>query len=270
MFGAPSSGKSMLMWTVALAIANGDRLVGEFRCRAGRVAIIEVDMPKNLYHERLTLSSARPTNGNVLHAITDAVPFDVLRVAATDVFVERVLAFEPILVIVDTLRKTHMLEENEAAVADRIYGKWRSLFPGVTLLFLHHTRKMPVGATFSEDVIVREAFRGNTAWAAGADTLMMLRRRDKGKQWRSELVFVRTRGCEEPAPMMLRRTDDLLLAPLEPTLTARLKTWLSENPGAAKLEAIGWLQGLANEHGEPLCSRSHAYRIYTEEVESPS
>lgn len=262
LFGAPSSGKTLFAWTLALAVANGENLFGEFKTRQARIVVIQADMPIAMYQERLRASGSREAKGNILHAATDGVPLDVAYLRETSPLIKKCREFEPSLVIVDTLRKTHVLKENEAETPDRVYGKWRMLFPQTALLFLHHTRKVPTTQILTEDVIIREAFRGNTAWAAGADTLIMLQRMERKKEWLTRLNFVRTRGCEEPPSMSLRRTVELLLEPVEPTPTQRLTKWLETNPNVEKAEAVGWLQGLQNERGEPLCSRATAYRIY--------
>ena len=262
-FGPPSAGKTLWATTVARALVRGATLFGTFPCAQSRVLIVQADMPTVMYQERVRASAA-DTSDDILLWLTENTPLDVLQLATKHRnTVAKVRDFAPAVVFIDTLRKTHHLDENDSAAPDRVYSAWRTLFPKAALLFLHHARKVPPQPGVP-DAALREAFRGSSAWAASADTLIAIRRirRKASKTWLLQQRFVRTRACEEPPALLLRLTPELLLEPTVETLEMRLLAWVGEHADATRADAIAWLQGLSNEHGAPLCAQRRAYRLY--------
>lgn len=262
-FGPPSAGKTMWTTTVARALANGSMLFGAFPCARCRVLIVQADMPTVSVVERAQVNAAG-ASANIGVWLTDNIALDVLQVAKQHhATLAEARAFDPQVVFIDTLRKTNNLDENDSSAPDRVYAAWRTLFPGAALVFLHHSRKMPTQG--NTDAIMREAFRGSIAWAASADSIIGIRRlRRKGrKEWLVQQRFVRTRNCEEPPPLMLRRTETLMLEPLNAeTLETKLYTWLQDNPRATQNEAVQWLTELRDEKGRQMCAKRRAYRIW--------
>ena len=262
-FGPPSAGKSLWMMTVTKALATGTPLFGTFQCAKSRVLVVQADMPVGMVQERLQASTS--DSDDILMWLTENRQLDVLTAHRTYADeVAQIRAFDPQVVFVDTLRKTHTLDENESSAPDRVYGAWRTLFPGATFIFLHHSRK--VSNQPSPDAAVREAFRGSIAWAASADTIISVRRaRRKGtKAWFVQQRFIRTRGCEEPPSVLLKTTEELLLEPVVQavSLEDRLLEWLTLNLGATQNDAVTWLQSLIDEKGRRLCDRRRAYRVH--------
>lgn len=253
------------MMSVARALASGGALFGTYTCAKSRVLVVQADMPVNMVQERIQASAAK-TNRDILLWLTENRQLNIIDAHRTHADeIAKIREFDPNVVFVDTLRKTHTLDENDSAAPDRVYGAWRTLLPNATFLFQHHSRKassQPVSA----DVAVREAFRGSIAWAASADTIISIRRaRRRGtKEWLVQQRFVRTRGCQEPTPLLLKSTEELLLEPLTDALTLdeRLMSWMVENPRGAKVEAVKWLQSLLDDKGRKLCDQRRAYRIF--------
>lgn len=263
-FGPPSAGKTIWTTSVARALARGDTLFGTFPCQKSRVLIVQADMPVPMYQERLQASAASASD-DILIWLTENVQLDVLSLGVKhQETIAKIRDFAPSVIFVDTLRKTHQLDENDSAAPDRVYGAWRKLFPGASFVFLHHTRKVSMQPV-TPDVALREAFRGSIAWAASADSIVAIRRvRKKGsKDWMLQQRFVRTRGCEEPPTTLLRKTDTHLLEPVaENTLEHRLIVWLGGNPTATQNDAMHWLLSLRDDKGKELCAKRRAYRIY--------
>lgn len=263
-FGPPSAGKSLWMMSVARALATGGQLFGTYHCAKSKVLIVQADMPVNMVQERVQASAANASD-DILLWLTENRQLDILNAHKTHANeIARIREFAPDVVFVDTLRKTHTLDENDSSAPDKVYGAWRTLFPQTTFLFQHHARK--VSQTDSPDAAVREAFRGSVAWAASADTIIAIRRaRRKGaKHWLVQQRFVRTRGCQEPPPLLLKSTEDLLLEPVHVpvTLEERLERWLLENPTAPQKDAVAWLRTLTDDKGRTLCDRRRAYRVF--------
>lgn len=271
-FGPPSAGKSLWMMSVARALAAGETLFGAYNCAKSRVLVMQADMPVAMVQERVQASTADASD-DILMWLTENRQFDILTAHRTHADeIAQIREFGPQVVFIDTLRKTHTLDENESSAPDRVYGAWRELIPSAAFIFLHHSRKISTQAV-SLDVAVREAFRGSVAWAASADTIISIRRaRKKGaKHWFVQQRFVRTRSCEEPPPLLLRTTDELLLEPVTQSISLedRLLQWLTLNPNAAQVDATAWLRTLTDEKGRNLCDRRRAYRVYDRVVVLP-
>jgi RecA-family ATPase len=262
LFGPPSAGKTMLTATMASALVRGEPLWGVFPVQRCRVLIVQADMNSLLYQERLRSSAAFLTD-DIKVLLTDAMPLDVCKIALSEPAFVAIRAFAPDVVFVDTLRKTHNFDENDSTAADRVYAAWRTLIPGAAFVFLHHSRKLPAQVT--ADTGVREAFRGTTAWAASADTVIMQRRvrRANNSDWMTRVYFVRTRSCQEPAAILLRLNETLMLEPVTETpLEKLLLSWIAANPRAKRPDAIKWLLAQTDEQGKPLCAQATAYRAW--------
>lgn len=262
LFGPPSAGKTHMTISVADALLRGEPLWGVYPTQKSRVLVVQADMNTALYQERLRPNAALLTE-DFAALTTDALPFDVLKLA-TDPTIAAARAFAPHVIFVDTLRKSHQLDESDSTTPDLVYGAWRRLFPGAAFVFLHHSRKVSLQAT-NADTVVREAFRGSGAWAASADTIIMLRRarRKNNPAWLTRVHFVRTRSCQEPAPLLLRLNANLMLETCsESTVDTTLLAWLATNPRATRVDAVKWLLEQKDEQGQSLCGQATAYRAW--------
>lgn len=259
LFGPPSAGKTHLTLSIARALTEGSALWGRFATVKARVLLVQADMNTALYQERVRFH-ADALGANVAVLTTDAMPFDVTKIAAVDPVINAARNFAPDLVIVDSLRKSHALDENDSNAPDQVYSAWRRLFPGAALMFLHHSRKMPTQINeTNRDSAIREAFRGSIAWAASADTIVMQRRVRKSNNpaWLTRVSFVRTRSCEEPASVLLKLSDTLTLEPLaESTTEFALLAWVTQNPRSKRVDAVKWMVETK------LCAQATAYRLW--------
>lgn len=261
-FGPPSAGKTHTTLSLVGALARGEALWGVYPCVASRVLVVQADMNTALYQERVKANDV-VAHPNVAVLVSDALPVNVVTLTGREAGVVEARAFAPDIIFVDTLRKTHDFDENDSTAADKVYGAWRRLFPGAALVFLHHTRKLPTTPDASR--ILHEAFRGSGAWAASADTLILVRRvrRTNNPDWMTRLQFIRTRSCVEPGPILLKLDKDLMLQPLaELTHEKMLLNWLSVNPRAGRGDAVKWLVEQRDAQNQPLCSQATAYRAW--------
>lgn len=232
--GPKTAGKTQLALTLAHAITTSGTFLNEYRCQTGSVAFVEADMPLPLLQERVRLA---PEIDDIwfLHA----EPFNVLALggALPDAFLALQQA-QPALVIVDSLRKTFLGDENDSGTPSRVYGAWRRLFPTACLAFMHHDRKKPTDPEAHHHP--EEAARGTSAWLDDADTGLHLDkvRGSRGGGHVATLSFSKCRTAEEPAPMIVRMHEDsLLLEPVAATPRQKCLAWLSEHPHASRKEA---------------------------------
>lgn len=149
--------------------------------------------------------------------------------------------FAPDLVIVDTLRDVHTMEEIDSATVTKVYGAWRELFPDTTLVFVHHDRKLPPPQKGQNGIPERywlESARGSSTWLGNADSGLHL----TDAKGALTLSFSKTRTCAPIAPMAVRLAANTLLVELtQPTTRQRLGAWGQLNLKATHAEAAKWV-----------------------------
>jgi RecA-family ATPase len=167
--GPTSAGKSPLTWKIANAVAGGEDFFGYKTQTTGPVLYIELDTPGDLIRPRLLKLEAiaeefyLATFDKPLNTI-DLAPEDAERLA-------RLRMLNPKLVIVNTLRKAHAADDKESHVPSLVYGKWQEMYPGATILFVHHDKKSPKAG---DDYDPNDSFSGNKAWANDAQVVLKL------------------------------------------------------------------------------------------------
>lgn len=254
--GPKTAGKTQLAVTLAVAVLHGESFLGEFPCRQGGVVLVEADMPRKLLQERLR---GCPESRGLVVLYND--PFDVAQEAVRRPYpseLEAARDTNPALVIVDSLRKTSRLDEQDSSTPSTVYGAWRTLFPTATILILHHDRKKPTNPKAA--LHAEEAARGTGAWLDDADAGMRLSRARGGQPGEhfAWLTFTKQRA-EEIEPIHLKMAENTLLMG-RTTMTARqqLRAALLQNAKMTREEARKFLLD------KRLCGRTMAYRLVAE------
>lgn len=158
LWGETSTGKSPLGWHMAAAVGRGTNFFG-LPATAGRVLYLEVDTPQRLVHPRLSCLEPAP-NVDFLFL----PPLSVPEVSPTDLaLLERAASRDYDLVIINTLRKVHDLNDKEAQTPKVVYSFFQKLFPGTALVFVHHTKKTQVDANGAAGR-AKESFSGAMNW----------------------------------------------------------------------------------------------------------
>lgn len=158
LWGETSTGKSPLGWHMAAAVGRGDNFFG-LPATEGRVLYLEVDTPQRLVHPRLSSLKAAP-NVDFLFL----PPLSIPSVAGPDqALLERAATRDYSLVIVNTLRKVHDLNDKEPQTPKVVYSYFQHLFPGTALVFVHHTKKTQVDANGGQGR-AKESFSGAMNW----------------------------------------------------------------------------------------------------------
>lgn len=253
--GPKTAGKTQFALTLGIAVAHGRTFLHEYTCRKGPVVFLEADMTIQTLQARV--QNAPDTQ--VLHFL-HADPFDVVRLSRQPLpeAIMQAQTAQPSLVIVDSLRKTHAQDEVASSTPSLVYAAWKMLFPGATLLFIHHDRKRPTDP--NAYLHPEEAARGTGAWLDDADTgLHLTRQRETKDGHLCTLSFSKCRTTEEPPPMFLRMHEDtLIIEPTKLTARQRLVTWRQQFPSATREQAREWFVG------EKVGSRALGYRLVAE------
>jgi len=127
-----------LGWEMARAIGSGEKFF-ELPTRVGKVLYIELDTPERLVAERLQKLPTwdPPSNGGVDFLFLP--PLSVPVVTPADMAkLHEAATKDYSLVLVNTLRKTHSMNDKEAATPKMVYEFYQRTFPGAALIFVHH------------------------------------------------------------------------------------------------------------------------------------
>lgn len=158
LWGETSTGKSPLGWHMASAVGRGDNFFG-LPAFPGRVLYIEVDTPERLVHARLKRMPPAP-NVDFLFL----PPLSIPAVSPEDqALLDRAARNGYDLVIVNTLRKVHNLDDKDSATPKVVYSYFQHLFPDTALLFVHHTKK-PQAEASQHGVRLKDNFSGAMNW----------------------------------------------------------------------------------------------------------
>lgn len=219
-FGAKSLGKSPLQWSWARAIGEGRPWLG-LPTSKGRSLIIEMDQPEATVHYRMKkLGDAE----NVW--FFSGPPMNVPNIGPNTADELRTMrdSIIPEVVFFNTLRQTTVLPLEDGTTTRLVYGWGREMFPGASLVFIHHPKKdPPSNVHVNED----EMFSGSNAWRNDAQVSLHLQK------------FVHRERGERVSTARLRHTGSQvspLYRPLPLLLAPDGVTWTS--PLVDKLEAI--------------------------------
>lgn len=172
-WGETSTGKSPLGWHLASAVGRGTNFFG-LPANAGKVLYIELDTPEMLVHDRV--KKLEPVE-NVDFLFLP--PLSVPEVAPPDqAMLDKAARNNYDMVIVNTLRKSHNLDDKEPVTPKLVYSYFQAQFPGSSLIFVHHTKK-PQAETQQR---LKDNFSGAMNWLNDAQVGIALTRFEDERQ----------------------------------------------------------------------------------------
>jgi hypothetical protein len=147
LLGPPKVGKSFLAWDWASRIASGRDVLGAKVSKPGVVLYIQLDTKEAAWRTRLqTLASAgydlNIPNLKFVHPDDMMMPLLVTTRTGYDFLKDAISTAGPDLVIIDVLRELHQEDENDSTAIKRVFDVLESLFAGLSVILIHHTRKM--------------------------------------------------------------------------------------------------------------------------------
>ena len=158
LWGKWGVGKSPTTWWMAHAIGTGTEYFG-LPTRKGRVLYLDVDSPETVALNRLKKIKPAP---NVLFAVRKPLMFPGQLPEQDKELLTLRQEFQPDLVIFNTLRKCHDLDDKDSKTPKMVYSYYQSLFPKSALLFVHHDKKDSPDP--KAKVNPTESFSGSQAW----------------------------------------------------------------------------------------------------------
>ena len=204
--GPTSIGKSPLMWRAACCAASGEDFFGMTPERTGNVIFVELDTPAMLLQERLSHLIGKPPENFWLECL--GKPIDILKLseALTYRFNQLQRAFEPVLVVINTLRKCHRLDDKDSGAAARVYGAWRELFPTALLVFVGHDKKSDAKNQTDPD----HAHSGTQHWADDAQVVLHMTKTTRdGKRSIAHIKMTKSQVSDnEACPLLHLELDE--------------------------------------------------------------
>lgn len=216
--GKPNVGKTQFVMTLAEAINSGEPLFGRWPVHQGAVVMIQADMTGPIQQQRLIRLSTRTqlTDTYWLAEEDGSAPFiDIITMSLTKrALVDAIREIDPVLIVWDTLRKVHLLDENASKTPIEVFNAARRICPLAFHLFVHHNRKESRDPDASPDT--DEAFMGNQQWKGSSDTTMSLKEIGTSpKRVLFETHKARTAPDTEKHPLILELDmESMLLLPM--------------------------------------------------------
>lgn len=215
--GKRGLGKTQLATTLALDVLQGIPFMGELATHQGRVAYVQGDMPAKLQqdrHRRIIEVLPSVPHANMRYFFPHA-GFDITETDPGEEWAQALRAFAPAMVVVDTLRRSHRLDENSSDTPVAVYSAWREVVgPHATVVYLHHDRKTSFDGGSDRD----EEFRGSGAWLDEADLGIHLVRTRGGlvMEWSKARTFAPGEEGVSRSYQLTMDNDTLLLVAASP------------------------------------------------------
>lgn len=251
LYGDPKVGKSFAALQLALSLRTGDDWLGFPVTHKGRVVYVQLDTPRSLWAERLSILKDHGARIDLLdladRETLGCFPFDILNATHATLLTLALKDLDPSVVIIDTLREAHQVEENDSTTMQKVVSSLAAAVFPATLICIAHAKKPGMdGPDLLNDN------RGSGYVVGRMDTILRMTKKH---------LYFTGRAIEE-GNVKLRRTGDGLWEPdvtdldhavegvlADPTLTSLLQRAhsLSEKTGK-DVEAC---RSLLRRHVEP-------------------
>lgn len=182
-FGKPKTGKSYLSLAVAFAVADESQqywLDPSFKVRKhGKVMYLQVDTPRPAWQARLDLIKARHnfnTDGrlHIADTVSAPYPFDILNPGNHAWLTSEVKRVGPDLVIIDTLREVHGLDEDSSTAMRNVIARLVAATTPAAMMLVSHSRKGVADREGKYNDDIMDAARGSGYVVGRMDSIIRL------------------------------------------------------------------------------------------------
>lgn len=149
LMGEPGIGKSWLTMALCLGVVRGSEWLGQPILHKGRVLYVDEENAEGLVFHRLRgqLGMTEEEAKNVRYLNNQGILLD----RDSDSLIDEALEFSPELIVLDSLTRFHMGEEDKAGPMAQLYNS--ALKPlaretGAALVLLHHTGKTESNSSY--------------------------------------------------------------------------------------------------------------------------
>lgn len=173
LFGDPKVGKSFLAIGVAEAVADSmvEDYLGLPIDTHGRVLYVQLDTPRNLWktgYISIVKAAQAQKDIYIIDRQMGDLPkqFDIREPNCTKWLRDEVDRVEPVLVIIDTVRRMHRGNENESDTMAVVHDSFIAACAPAAILYLTHKKKPQQGDSGSGSI------RGSSGFAGAVDALV--------------------------------------------------------------------------------------------------
>ena len=169
--GKGGSGKTQIMFSMIKSIVQGTDFLGKWPTKQGKVIYFQFDMPRPLYADRWRKALQGLDANGMIHTLPWR-GINIMDDKVRDEVAAMISEVKPSLIVCDTLRKCHHLDENDNAVPSIVYGAWKEIIGNAAASFIHHDKKSFTGMIKGNIVTThnwQEGFRGARAWVDDAE-----------------------------------------------------------------------------------------------------
>ena len=156
--GKKGLGKSPLTWEMGRCVASGEPFLGTYPVAKGHILYCDLDTPPALVQKRLLLMESPPDD----FWIEFPGVRNILQTPAQDYFKKLRDEAQPIMVILNTLRKLYPGEEKDGSLPSKVYSILLGIFSPAAVIVVHHDKKSSGDPEDAADPA--EAFSGHMAW----------------------------------------------------------------------------------------------------------
>lgn len=235
--GKGGHGKTQLCFELMRAITTGDEFLRKYAVVEGNVLYLQFDMSQPQFQERLEKAVACFDHPERVIVVPHGRVVNSCELAVQHAIRELVDRYEPVLVVVDTLRKIHPYDENDNSVPSVVYTAWRDACAPAGVLILHHDRKSGGDDPKDDSDDPVESFRGARAWIDDCDLGIWCKK--YGKKPKIKMDFSKLR-CKPQDMMHLWMNQETLL--VEPKGPETVREWLEHlhnaDPSLTRTELV--------------------------------
>ena len=265
--GKGGHGKTQWAFSLANAVSSGTKFLNQFPTKKGKVLYLQLDMPEALFNDRWQ-KAAKTLKSPENIAVVPYKPMDILDPRFQKMLKEWVEEFDPRLVIIDTLRKIHLENENANEIPMQVYAAIKNCMgENRSAIIIHHDRKSVfVNNKAKKDSDhdeydspdeFTETFRGARAWIDDSDLGVHLYK--YGRTNRIKMSYSKLR-CAPQAPMFLILNEETLLIETKPAENVR--EWAVKIHAENKsIDVKEWTKDVEKSAE---CSRQRANKVVNE------
>lgn len=242
-YGKFGTYKTPITFNMAVALARGEPLWGMNVAKAGPVLYLEADTPEEVILDRmqailkahegesLDLDIAFQFPGVNIVAGSRGVGSPKDKAFYNELFqTHRKRGYK--VVFIDALRGVHTLDDKESDTPHQVYEAATGLFPGATIVMVHHDRKSQPEET--EDMRT-ESFSGSQAWINHATVGLKITHHNRERSEVS-LHHSKSQASELRETLVLRVEDGALVQAVEEVTWNAVKGVLKMIPQATSGE----------------------------------
>jgi hypothetical protein len=175
LLGPPKAGKSFLALDVAFKVARGEQFLGR-PCKASKVLYLQLDNSEKVTRDRgvqlrLAGYDTKAPNLVMVHPDDTVRPLNIMMAHGKNYLRNCVLASNPSLIVIDTLRELHSDDENDSTAMKQVMDSIEEVSTNRSLLLVHHTNKIAPEVTHPDPI---QSSRGSSYITGKVDAYWLL------------------------------------------------------------------------------------------------